>query len=418
MASPQSMSNDCSPFPPGLEPNITAPASPDQMISQAASVAAKEMRAVAIENMEKQLHQLGDGENRDAIISAVRQVVLADVDVKVQEKADQLWLKGKHMVSSIQTKHKEKTQALSDDLAECLKKQQAMESENEKLKQVLANLVSRFSMMGSCFTATPKGAPSTAASTMSPNQDSIASDLFSPATFTPAMSERAPDGEGNPNFADVPAFPFPCASPAQKPATAPQLSLAEALLASPQPLSLASSLTPTPQSPEIGTGDFAASSGQEGAANTSYGYSFSFTLRKADGADLGLNVSHHEHDRVLRVEGVRSEGAIEAWNRQCAGSPFADKAVLPGDTITSVNNIMYDPKKMLEECRDRQLLKLTIYRQRTSSKSSTQLRADASEFVPGAASAAPAASSDDAMPPDVAAAAQDSVDDVATKAEE
>ena len=37
---------------------------------------------------------------------------------------------------------------------------------------------------------------------------------------------------------------------------------------------------------------------------------------EADGADLGLNVSHHESDRVLRVEGVRAEGAVEAWNRQ------------------------------------------------------------------------------------------------------
>ena len=59
------------------------------------------------------------------------------------------------------------------------------------------------------------------------------------------------------------------------------------------------------------------------------------------------------------------------------------KSLLPGDTITSVNKIMNDPKKMLEECRDKQLLKLTVYRERTPAKSSVQLNASAAEFVPG-----------------------------------
>merc|ERR1719230_968314 len=89
---------------------------------------------------------------------------------------------------------------------------------------------------------------------------------------------------------------------------------------------------------------------------------FSFTLRNADGSDLGLNVSHHEDDKALRVEGVRPEGAVEAWNRQCVGSTASEKAVLPGDRIVSVNGVSQDPAAMLEECRDKQLLKLTVLR--------------------------------------------------------
>jgi len=229
----------------------------------------------------------------------------------------------------------------------------------------------------------------------------LASQLFSSATLTPDAAEtgKGTENGASTSFAEVPEFPFPgqIASPA------PPLSLAEHLLHSPPPLSLASSLESTPEGQQSSSGTFA----------------FSFTLRKADGADLGLNVSHHEHDRVLRVEGVRPEGAVEAWNRQCASSALAEKAVLPGDIISSVNNIMYDPKKMLEECRDKQLLKLTVHRQRMPCKPTTlraeasefvPLRAEASEFVPASAAAAPSTSTTDA-PSDAVSAATDALND-------
>jgi len=130
---------------------------------------------------------------------------------------------------------------------------------------------------------------------------------------------------------------------------------------------------------------------------------FSFTLRKADGADLGLNVYHHETDKALQVESVRADGAVEAWNRQCAGTASADKAVGPGDKIISVNSISGDPQKMLEECRDKLLLRLTFVRgdaaartppppQGVNASPATRpstLRAEAATFVPmtGAAAA-------------------------------
>uniref|UniRef100_A0A7S0AMZ5 PDZ domain-containing protein n=1 Tax=Pyrodinium bahamense TaxID=73915 RepID=A0A7S0AMZ5_9DINO len=142
---------------------------------------------------------------------------------------------------------------------------------------------------------------------------------------------------------------------------------------------------------------------------------FSFTIRKADETDLGLNVTHHERDRVLCVESVRADGAVDAWNRQCLGGVLPEKAVLPGDMIISVNNVAYDPERMLEECKERRLLRLTISRGGLppgelplqagtgaaattpagagTPASGTSLRADAPEFAPRAAATptAPAA---------------------------
>lgn len=135
---------------------------------------------------------------------------------------------------------------------------------------------------------------------------------------------------------------------------------------------------------------------------------FTFTLRKADGADLGLHVSHREPDMALHVIEVRPGGAVDAWNRQCAGTACSEKAVKAGDDIISVNMITGDPARMLEECRDKQLLKLVIVRgdsalpavsnaatlaataaaaptsavAQASPRPSGSLRADACEFVP------------------------------------
>jgi len=352
-------------------------------INERMKAAADELRAAALENIEKQLAHLSNGnhqgQDRQAVIAAIRQVVLADVDVRVQEKAGQLWSNGKTLLDSIQSKHKEKTQQLEVDLKDTLMRQHVLEAENEKLKQTVAGVAQRFMMYGA-----PKVGPSgfagdlsSVASTMaSPIQGRAASDLFSPYTCTPG-AEKAQDNGALANYPNVPAFPM---SP-QVTSNAHPFSLAEALLQSPQLLSLASSPAPAPGSPD-------SSSACDVSANT---YTFSFTLRKADGADLGLNVSHHENDKVLRVEGVRPEGAVEAWNRQCSGSSLSNKAVLAGDIITSVNKIITDPKKMLEECRDKQLLKLTVLRQRMQVNAPTSLRAEALEFVPSAPAGAPAA---------------------------
>lgn len=349
-----------------------------------------------METIEAKLNQLsnGNGDDRQSIIEDLRRIVVDDVDARVQQKANELWKRGKQMLTDIQTKHKEKMQNLADEVAKCNEKQQFLEQDNAKLKTVLNTLSYRFSMLyngqkAAMATSMDAGAgdTSTLAPTSPPQTQDTASELFTPGALSvgeaqePASAEAVCGGEHATKLPEVPAFPFPASSPASP---APLLNLSEAL-GTPQrtPLSLANSLTP----PQAGSELFAGM--QRNQPNT-----YCFTLRKADNADLGLNVSHHDSDRVLRVEGVRPEGAVEAWNRQCGGAS-AEKAVRPGDTIISVNNISYDPAKMLQECKDKQLLRLTIMRgppspateatpKASAPVKATTLRAEASVFVPQA----------------------------------
>lgn len=393
MSSPQN-STAADPFPPGLEPTLSTSGN-----TTAVSVeqTVQEMRAVAMDSIEAKINQLsqGNGEDRQAIIEELRQVVRDDVDARVQQKAEELWQRGKQMLTSIQTKHKEKTQKLADEVAKCNEKQIVLEAENAKLKQVLNTLSYRFSLLGQVFSGGQKatsadagaGETSTLAPT-SPQTQDTASEVLTPGNASageaqePSSVEPAVAGETL-KLPEVPAFPFPPAPAAAQPGnSSTPLLLSEALgPQTPQrtPLSLVNSLTPSGMCPESYTGV----------------RTFSFTLRKADNADLGLNVSHHDSDRVLRVEGVRTEGAVEAWNRQCGGAS-AEKAVRAGDSIISVNNITLDPTKMLQECKDKQLLRLTITRgvppspeaaatpKASAPAKATTLRAEASVFVPQA----------------------------------
>jgi hypothetical protein len=335
--------------------------------------------------MEDKLNELRNGDPRtlgsleEGLLQAIREVVLLDVEKKVAEKSKELWQRGNQTMSQIQAKQKEKNQKLAEEVATCREKQRALEAENEKLKQVLQSLADRFSLLGQVFS----GKDAATAVTGTPdNTTSVESTEFTPPQG--AASDPA-DGAGG-KLPDLPPFPYPVGSSPAAP-----LSLAEALgTQTPQrtPLSLVNSLTPTPA-----TAEASPTIGASGAGI------FNFTLRKADGADLGLNVSHHENDRVLRVEGVRPDGAVEAWNRQCAGSASAEKAVMPGDKIISVNGMTHDPEKMLEECKNKQLLKLTVVRgdplpaadiaKANLPNKQTALRADASVFVPMAPTDSP-----------------------------
>jgi len=403
------------PSPPGLETPEFAAAANGMQITDAAK---REVRAAALKSAEEQISQLGANVNCQAIIEAIREIVLQDVDAKLAEKAEELWQKGKQMLNSTFQKHKEKTNKLAEEMANCIERQRMLEAENEKLKQVIQNLATRFAVIGPVFggkegvagavdAATAAAGASSTASTASPPQTKESgSEPFTPAPFTPLSSDvQAAVAEaamlaGGPaaglKLPEVPNFPFP----AQPSTPAAPLLLSEALGAqTPQrtPLSLVNSLTPAP-TPEAPS-PFATRGAAPGSGI------FSFTLRKADGADLGLNVSHQASDQVLLVEGVRPEGAIEAWNRQCAGTASAEKAVAVGDRIISVNSVVYDPAKMLEECRDKQLLKLVILRgdrplplmpgmagkASPSSNKSTTLRADASVFVPMGVESSPTA---------------------------
>lgn len=324
---------------------------------------------------------------RQALFAEVRKSVMEDVDRKVTEKMRELWPKASAMLKKVEQDGQQKNTHVLAELAQYKAKQDILQAEHDQLKIAIQTMVAQLNLLGGVFAgpagvkaATPSVATTTngthgAASSSSANGDANNSSAASASSLQDSPSptintefSAASFAGSFPPLPELPPFPFPAAPVS----VATPLSLAEALgsetVSTPSvPVSLVGSLPQLQQK------------------------IFSFTLRKADGTDLGLNVSHHEEDKALRVESVRAEGAVEAWNRQCVGSTASDKAVLPGDRIISVNNITHDPKAMLEECRDKQLLKLTVVRgaeppeaSRGITATPTTLRADASEFVPGA----------------------------------
>jgi hypothetical protein len=91
------------------------------------------------------------------------------------------------------------------------------------------------------------------------------------------------------------------------------------------------------------------------------GIFFTFTIRRVEGGSLGLQVEPSANEDGLAVRGISPGGAIEAWNRQCYGSPCQHKAVQPGDKIACVNGVS-ECAEMLEEVKTKQLLKLLVVR--------------------------------------------------------
>lgn len=315
--------------------------------------------------------------SRGEAVDALCQTLLRDVDAKVNEKMEEIWLKGRQMMAQAQLQHQQHNEKLAAEIASCQEQQRVLEQQNDQIKQVISDLASRvlgtgFKGSAVCGTS-PGGIKSPASVTTNAGGSSNAS--ASPPRSSP---EPFSGSEALGPLPEVPAFPFPAQ---QFPAP---LSLAEAIGSDPvlkaTPLRLASSLPPTPTIEALPAAGYCPSGGV-----------FSFTLRKADSTELGLNVS--SQGSVLLVEGVRAEGAVDAWNRQCVAS-CSDRAVMRGDRILSVNNIANDPEMMLNECKTRQLLKFTVARANcplpevsliaspAAGRALTSLRADASEFVP------------------------------------
>lgn len=127
----------------------------------------------------------------------------------------------------------------------------------------------------------------------------------------------------------------------------------------------------------------------EASAPAAPAATFKLTLRRADNVPLGLDIRTGEEDKCLVVEAVRPGGAVEAWNRQCAGDM---REIRAGDRIVNING-SEDAETMRKECLDKHLLRMTVMCgggraqpasvPATVSPQSLGLRADAVEFVPG-----------------------------------
>mmetsp|Transcript_104676 Transcript_104676/g.181896 ORF Transcript_104676/g.181896 Transcript_104676/m.181896 type:complete len:672 (-) Transcript_104676:93-2108(-) len=92
------------------------------------------------------------------------------------------------------------------------------------------------------------------------------------------------------------------------------------------------------------------------------GVLFGFTIRRADGVELGMEVVPDEDSQELVVQEVLENGAVAAWNRLCVGTPTSVKEVKPNDRVVSVNDKTGCCESMLDECRNKQLLKLVVVR--------------------------------------------------------
>lgn len=85
---------------------------------------------------------------------------------------------------------------------------------------------------------------------------------------------------------------------------------------------------------------------------------FSFTLRRADDASLGMGVRDDGYCGLL-ITDVHWDGAIASWNNMCVGGPNAARVVCAGMRVVQVNDAT-DPDAMICELQTRKLLKFTI----------------------------------------------------------
>eukprot|EP00746_Dinoflagellata_sp_MGD_P035118 gnl/MRDRNA2_/MRDRNA2_183937_c0_seq1.p1 gnl/MRDRNA2_/MRDRNA2_183937_c0~~gnl/MRDRNA2_/MRDRNA2_183937_c0_seq1.p1 ORF type:complete len:458 (+),score=121.20 gnl/MRDRNA2_/MRDRNA2_183937_c0_seq1:86-1375(+) len=362
--------------PPGLGPEPDAETVPASTTSKPQySPIVEDIRKSMLEDVEKKIDQkasLFPAHQYDEL----RRAVLQEVDARMAEKVDALWKKGQQTVKAFQQKQSAKTQALLEELSACRVKQESMEEEHTKLKVIYQQLAQRFHQLQlETMAQNPEEAAAVATAMAAVMQaDTDNADPRTPpqdradflASYTSGMEVDGTSAPMSASLRDVPPFPFPPhTSDTGYPVASPvaTLKLADALeseAAPKAPLSLASTLpglkSPTPSQPKS-TG----SPNSDGSVKDKNNITFSFTLRKADGASLGLDVSHNNSTKDLHVCNVLPGGAVDAWNRQCAnGQP--ERAVLKGDRIVSVNSVSGCGKSMLEECKNNQLLKLTLVR--------------------------------------------------------
>mmetsp|Transcript_23333 Transcript_23333/g.66898 ORF Transcript_23333/g.66898 Transcript_23333/m.66898 type:complete len:435 (-) Transcript_23333:244-1548(-) len=364
----------------------------------------------------------GAGELHGATgVEAVRQALMSEIDGKVTAKVDELWKKANTMMGQVLKKQQESTERMREEITRCLEKQKVLEQEKDELKQVLLTLSERLralSVIAAANSAVAGGGGSGWGGSFcigSPGAFGSGASTATGLNASPCPAKSRPDslfaspGAGGASatleapLPELPPFPFPAAMPS----TTTPLCLAEALggpnrspFGTPAPSGAGSGVgggTPvlgagTPQQPPM-----ALSLANSLASPIEV---FSFTLRKADETELGLNLNVQEGGKVLNVEGIRADGAVDAWNRQCMGGACPGKAVMVGDKIIGVNTVAYDPEKMLEECKEKRLLRLTIFRGdgplpdvstlgitqpqagAAAGKGCMGMRAEASEFVP------------------------------------
>merc|ERR1719387_2328504 len=389
-------SSPCVPASPGLE-NVLANFDKDMMPS-----------GTAFSELCPKTDDAGTHGEENASVMNLRKVIFTEADRMMEEKAAEMWRAMREMMLEVQKTKDAEVAAISEELLRCKEENRRMKEDGANMKleierlSAVGNLLDRdvqpslFRDAGnftSHFTSAPPflPAPSCWPSPHGPLQ------CFSPAVFQ--ASTAAPSSPSTAGTSlDVSCGPSPgpsaCASPpparhregpqaaaSPGPQTAPSpgplrgASPGGAVLREATPVR--QNRTSNPAMPRTPTGRHTPKRPSMFGTPTPMkspvphpspfvicetgGCFFSFTLRKADGVDLGIHMIRTDDDKAWRVDGVGAGTAVDAWNRQCAGGSGADKAVLAGDKIVSVNG-RTDCDGMLEECRAKALLKFVVVR--------------------------------------------------------
>merc|ERR1740139_183906 len=178
--------------------------------------------------------------------------------------------------------------------------------------------------------------PSTATEAVHPSADApavISKTVAEGATSCQETAKTAP-AEKKVSFDDTPEISEPNEADTvfTPPRTAPQGIIASSVAASAGLVPNLPSAMGTGTPPSLPTFPSVIGSGRNLEPQSP---TFQLILRRADNVPLGLDVRGDPEEKTLVVESVRSGGAVEAWNRQCADNCRVVKA---GDQIVKIND--------------------------------------------------------------------------------
>jgi len=423
--------------PPGLE-NVSGCQLPNQMMPMSsgfASGAGSHMPAAEQEPARQGVHshEISEEELKQELVREVTDAVREHIDWKTTAAVDSLWQRGQRAMQHLQTQQTSQTEQLRGQLAACAESYRNLERENAALRSGLEALMKHLTLIFgapphvqpqsphlppqpqspySQAQASPQAAgymPEPPAVAPPPQPRSLVATPRATEDFhTPAASPQqhvvgveellAGSRPATPQLPHVPGFPAVAAAapatPAASAALVPPADAAADVAASSGGTGSEPTLPPAPPTLQPAATEAAAPAvGAAASGSEPQAPSFTLTLRRADNVPLGLELLRGDPDATfLTVEAVLPGGAIEAWNRQCAGDM---REIRAGDRIIMINGAE-DADSMREECRTKHLLRMTVLRgtgpaaeQRPASApqpapelTASGLRADADEFVP------------------------------------
>lgn len=402
-----------------------------------------------VPHVDPNMQPLSDMEFKQELVREVTEAVRQQVDRKTTAAVDLLWQRGQRAVQTLQSQQTSQTEQLRGQLAACTESYRNLERENAALRNGLEALMKHLTVVfgapphmqppqltvpvtpgGPCGLTSPaahplKPSPSTAASGTSlpttpqsgfeevPTLGADSSCDITSSKGTHSDTEDFHARSGSPERSSLQGVDEvvesgttqslpPSPALLRQPATTMGQSNGEAATASqqpPQPTAAVDTAIPPglgPASPDIMETEAApAATAAPPASGTLPVDTFNLTLRRADNVPLGLELHPGGPGDGQLVEAVHPGGAIEAWNRQCAGDT---REIRVGDRIVSING-HEDPESMWEECRTKQLIRMTVLRGSPQppqqlhvvplpgeppvlERTASGMRADANEFVP------------------------------------